>query len=120
MSLAERRESLAEALSAVAGITGYPYRPSTPKSGDAWPVMGRAERVVADNFAVSWSVLVMLPQDERSANDFIESKSLEIIDSLEDTGAAFVDSFGPAFADIPSGSGNTSVTRVLELTTRSE
>jgi hypothetical protein len=64
------RMALADALSTVADVRGYDYRPAAPKTGDAWPLLGPLDRDEGNAFMVTWRVHVLLPQDERQASQW--------------------------------------------------
>ena len=102
MSLTGDRDAIAAALSGVPGVTGYPYRPSTPRAGDAWPLLGAIDRAEAMTFYVNWRILVFLPQSERGASDFIDARWEDLVDALLPVG--FVEriepvALGPAGAE---------------------
>jgi hypothetical protein len=70
---AEVRELLAAAASTVEGINCDPYYRQSPKSGDA--MVRRAGTVYPPNSfggVVTWQVLVVLPQDLRAAQMFLD------------------------------------------------
>lgn len=102
--LSERRDEYAQALSTVNGIRGFAYRPTAPRTGDAWPVLLRAERdETSGQFYVRFAVGVCLPQDERGANAYIDTNADAIIDGLESADVGYVESFEPAnFGDANS------------------
>lgn len=60
-------QAIADALSTVDDVRGYPFRPSAPKIGDAWPVIGPAQRASGDAFLVTWAVQVVVPTDDEVA-----------------------------------------------------
>lgn len=94
MSLTGDRAAIAAALSTATGVTGYVYRPGTPKTGDAWPLLGGLENAGnATTFAVTWRVYVYLPQDERSASEWIDTHHEDLVDALLPVG--FVDRIEP-------------------------
>lgn len=81
MSLAER-QPIAEALSQVDGVTGFPYRPRAVKTGDAWPVWGGCGQVTSGIFETSWRIEVMVPQDEQFREEWIDERLQALVDSL--------------------------------------
>jgi class 3 adenylate cyclase len=93
MSLVGDRQAIAAALSGVAGVRGYAYRPKTTKPGDAWPLLGRMDRAAGDAFTINWRVLVLLPQDEAAASEWIDSHVEQLVDALAPVG--FVDPIEP-------------------------
>ncbi|MDG4821277.1 hypothetical protein O7635_05345 [Asanoa sp. WMMD1127] len=93
---------MADALSAVDGVTGYPKRPSVPKAGDAWPLVGSLDHAIGSHFMVSWRVVVVLPQQgEEAAMDFFDGAYAEIVDALLPVG--FVTRIEPFALPINNG-----------------
>jgi hypothetical protein len=115
MSLQQHREEFAAALSSAPNVKGYAYPPKAPKAGDAWPVLGQAERAVADNFMVAWSVAVYLPQDIGAADQWIDNNTDGVIEAIETNEVGFVVSFAPSYLVIAEGE-----VLGLTLTLRSE
>lgn len=113
MTLIAKRAEFATALSTVDDVTGYAYRPATPKTGDAWPLLGPLERDDGLAFMVTWRVIVLLPSDERDASAFIDAHFEDLVDALEPI--AFVDGATPVGRPAEAGS-----EYALEITTRSE
>lgn len=113
MSLEGDRESFAVALSTVDGVTGHAYRPAAPKAGDAWPLLSTLERAEGLAFFVTWRVLLVLPQDERTASDWFDSKTEALVDALSPL--AFVERIEPV--TVPANSGEL---LALQITMRSE
>jgi hypothetical protein len=85
MTRLEVRQALADAASAVEGITCTPYGRQTTKAGDA---MVRLDRMDRDDsgfgFMVTWQVAVVLPQDQAKAEQFIDAKTPALIEALAD------------------------------------
>lgn len=95
MSLVGDRADIAAALSTATGVTGYVYRPTAPKTGDAWPLLSSLESAgTATTFLTNWRVIVYLPQDERSASEWIDTHHENLVDALLPVG--FVDRIEPA------------------------
>lgn len=107
------RTNIAAALTTATDVTGYQYRPTTPRPGDAWPLLGQLNRVDGCVFEVTWRVLVFLPQDERQASDWIDTHYETLTDALEPVG--FVDRIEPVALNA-SGSDQYA----LQITMRSE
>lgn len=92
------RVAIAAALDYMEGVTGYEFRPTTPRPGDAWPLLGALERGPASAFTVNWNVYVVLPADERAASQWIDDRVDELVGELEPVG--FVDRVEPVKLDI--------------------
>jgi hypothetical protein len=93
MSLVGDRAAIKAALDTVPNVTGHEYRPATPRSGAAWPLLGPMERGPAQNFEVTWNVYVMLPADEKGASVWIDAHLDDLADALMPIG--FVDRAEP-------------------------
>jgi hypothetical protein len=76
------RSDIAEALSDADDVNGYEFRPTTPRPGDAWPLLSQLERGEGQTFAVVWRVMVFLPQDERQASAWFDAHYSDIVDAL--------------------------------------
>ncbi|MCT2277994.1 hypothetical protein M3G91_10190 [Micromonospora chalcea] len=94
MSLQGDRKAIADALSTVVGVTGYAKRPTTRKAGDGWPLLSSLERAAGLSFTVTWRVLILLPQDETKASEWIDVHHEDLVDALEQAGF-FVDRLEP-------------------------
>lgn len=114
MSLTGDREATATAMSTVTGVTGYAYRPTTPLPGDAWPLLSALDRADGTAFYASWRVLILLPQDERTASEWIDTHHEDLVDALE-ASVGFVDRIEPVAL---SASGTDQI--ALQITMRSE
>lgn len=112
MTNAQTRIDIAAALTGVAGVTGHVVRPATLNQGDAWPQWrGGVRRAHAvEN---TWAVLIVLPGDDITADDFADSHLQALLDALRPHIA--VDSIAPA--TIPGDSGDL---YALLITGRSE
>lgn len=94
MSNAQTRQDIADALSAVAGITGHPSRPAALNEGDGWP-QWRGGVPHAGAVENTWAVLVVLPSaDEVTADGFADSHGQALLDALRPV--LSVDSIAPA------------------------
>lgn len=113
MSLVGDRAAIAAALSGATGVTGYEYRPTTPRPGDAWPLLGAMERADGLSFYVTWRVLVLLPQNEQAASEWMDAHTEDLVDALEPLG--FVDRLEPAVI-----TANSADQYALQITMRSE
>lgn len=115
MSLIGKREAFRDALDALAGVKGYAYRPGAPRAGDAWPQWsGGTIDEPSGQIANGWAVLVMLPQQERAADEWVDEHAQTIADAIERADVARVEGFAPA-----NLSPNGQVYGLL-ITTRSE
>lgn len=94
MNVAQTRTDIAAALSTVAGVTGYPRRPTAVKAGDAWPLWRGGERSDGFTFVQSFAVLVALPGDEAAADNGADTYGPPLVDALEPV--LFVESITPA------------------------
>lgn len=114
MNLQGDRAAIASALDTVTGVNGYGIRPSTPKRGDAWPILGALTRDAAYSYAVSWSVFVFIGGNEQSASEWLDANLDEIDDALRSVG--FIDTIEPANL----GNSETQPSYGLMITMRSE
>lgn len=114
MSLTGDRQAIADALSTVTGVTGYPYKPTTPKPGDAWPLLRSLDREDGLMFAATWTVVVNLPQTERAASEWVDENYEAVIDGLLPVG--YVEQVRPAVLT----TNNSTDRYVLEITMRAE
>jgi hypothetical protein len=93
MSLIGDRQAIADALSTVTDVTGYPFEPVAIKAGDAWPHLDSLERSDGRVFLPRWLVYVALPADEKSAAAWVDSHYEAIVDGLLDVG--FIERIDP-------------------------
>lgn len=114
MSLAGRRAEIATGLTTVDSVNGYQYKPTTPKPGDAWPLLGEMDRADGLSFYVTWRILVFLPQDERQASQWIDAHVEALIDGVEQN-CGFVDRVEPVALSSSAGD-----QLALQITMRSE
>lgn len=111
MSIQGDREELATLLSTIDGVTGSKYRPMVIKTGSAWPLLDSLNRDndrslasmrgMAGNFQVVWSVVIVLPNDERKASEWFDSHHELIADVLEDFG--YVTHIEPGLVAVEAG-----------------
>lgn len=77
------REDVAAALSTVAGVTGYAYKPAVTNVGDAWPLLNGWERAAdVPLFLMTRRINVVLPADEVAASEWIDAKWEALVDAL--------------------------------------
>lgn len=113
MSLDTDRQAMADLLSTVPGVRGYPYRPPAPAEGDAWPTLPTLDLDRGLVWRPTWTVNVVLPSDERAASTWIDDNFLAVAAALR-SGRAFPESAEPA--RMPTDVGDL---LVLEITLRS-
>lgn len=87
------REAFATALSAVPGVNGYAWKPTTPKPGDAWVRRGRSERAAPGAFQNVWTIVLLLPGDERAQEQWTDERLEQLIDAVEGGDLAWIVSF---------------------------
>lgn len=80
------RQAIADALSAIADVSGFRARPTTPNVGDAWPVLAGADRNIGDAFLNTWAIRVSVPQDEVGAQDWWDDHWASIYFALKPVG----------------------------------
>lgn len=112
-TVAAARQRLADAVGTAAGVTAYVRRPTTPKTGDAWPLWDGADRGDGGAFMLTYRVRVMLPQDEVAASEWIDAHLDGLYDAIEP--AAYVESFRPVAITASGGE-----QYALDITVRSE
>lgn len=96
------RENIATALSTVSGVSGSSFRPKVIGPGNGWPLKTFLTRGPAQNFEVTWKVVVVLPSDERTASNWFDEKFQAISDALE-ANAGYVESIEPGNVDNDAG-----------------
>lgn len=69
---ATTRQTIADALSTLDGITGYPKRPDVLGEGVAWPLVRALNRGPGQAFQTTWRVIVLLSGDEDTAYDQLD------------------------------------------------
>jgi hypothetical protein len=84
MSLAGDRQAIADALSSLDDVTGYKYRPTIIRPGDAWPLIEFLDNPGAYNLMATWRVIVVLPAGEQDAMEFFDSMHEEVSDVLNE------------------------------------
>jgi hypothetical protein len=85
-SLATTRGSLAGAVAGVAGLVGYVYPPTVFKPGDGWAQWGGDLQVDGGPYAMTftrkWRVIIILPEDMRVADQFVDGIYDQLIDAV--------------------------------------
>lgn len=95
------RQSIADALSTVDGVTGYPAKPKAVKPGDAWPLLDQLTHVVAGAFQTTWRVAVVLGKDIATATDQMDTLVPAVAYALQPV--AFVDLARPLLIPTEAG-----------------
>ena len=113
MSNADTRQAIADALSDVAGVKGYPRRPRSPKAGDGWPLWRGSERADGAAFMETFAVIIALPADEQNADTFADAHAEALEEALRPV--LWVESLAPAVTATDSGDMNA-----LMITGRTE
>jgi hypothetical protein len=109
------RAAIAAALSTVAGVSGYRYRPTAPRAGDAWTILPSMERQDDIVWRPTWTILIVLPSEERAASDWIDDRFDAIVAALQAAVAGYwPDTAEPAM--MATGAGDV---YVLQITGRS-
>lgn len=90
---ATTRQTIAEALSTVAGLTGYAKRPDVLTEGVGWPLIQSLNRGPGQAFQTTWRVIVLLSGDESTAYDQLDEFVAVIPDALQEL--LYVDSITP-------------------------
>lgn len=107
------RETLAEALSTIPGVTGYKSRPDLLIDGVAYPLVGPFTRGPANTFERNWRLIFIHGGDEWIADDWLTDVAPIAVDKLQHL--VFVDVISPIA--VPTGEGDLFAT---ELIARSE
>ena len=93
MSFTDTRVELATALSTVTGLTGYEFKPAILHAGDAWALLGTADRGPGKAWSATWRVQVCGGGDERAAMQLHDDVLPELVDKLDPI--AYVDQVTP-------------------------
>lgn len=96
------RESIADALSTLEGVTGYAKKPDTVTVGDAWPLVDALERGPAKAFQTSWRIVMVLGNDPATATDQLDELVPAVCDAL--AAEVYVDSARPRSIPVEAGS----------------
>lgn len=96
MALSGTRQIIADAITGagVTGLRGHKYRPNTPAPGDAYPLMGPAERGPGDAFGITWRVVLIGGSDETAAEALFDRVLPPLVDALDTKG--YVSGWRPA------------------------
>lgn len=113
MSWGNDRTEIVTALNTVSGVKAYVNRPTALKPGDAWPLLPSLDLQDGLCWRPTWTVLVVLPQDEQAAAEWLDSHFEAIVTALRVP--AFAESAEPIDFQTSGGS-----MLVLAITLRSE
>lgn len=80
----EERQPIAEALSTVAGVNGFAYKPRAATLGDAWPQWLGGEHVAPGVFQTNWRIVVLVPVDEQAQEEWINAHLQPLVEALAD------------------------------------
>jgi hypothetical protein len=95
MTRAEFRLSVADALNAVDGISGFASRPAVMLEGNAWPQWRGSAYGGGRHYIDTWNVLVVMPgQDDVTADGYADEHAEAITAALRPL--LFIDSIAPA------------------------
>ncbi|GAA2817454.1 hypothetical protein [Kribbella solani] len=83
MSFVESRAAIAEALSTVEGVTGYPKRPTTWTPGDAIVLVEQIDHTLGVAWQVTWRIVLLLSGDEGVAIEQLDELLPLITDALQ-------------------------------------
>lgn len=90
---ATTRQTIADALSTLNGITGYAKRPDVLGEGTAWALVQRLDRGPGQAFQTTWRVIVLLSGDEPTAFDQLDDFAIRVPEALQ--AVLYVDSITP-------------------------
>jgi len=80
----QTRADIVALASTVEGVTAYAKRPATLRSGDAWVRWRGAERADGFLFYNTWALIVLLSEDEQTADEQADRLAYELAAVLED------------------------------------
>lgn len=80
------RDAIAGALSTADGVRGYTTRPAAPREGDAWPLLRMLDDPQGQAYAWTWHVILLLPQDEVLAGEWLIEHAADVIEALTPVG----------------------------------
>lgn len=94
MTNAEMRTAIAAAVSTIDGLTGYTKRPDSINVGDVWPRWRGTARGDDRMFVNTWVVVVALPGDEDTADDWVDLYGPALFTALQPL--LYITAFDPA------------------------
>lgn len=101
MSFTATRQTIADALSSVDGVTGYISRPTVWSSGDALVLVQRIDHILGVAYQATWRIVLMLSGDEGVAIDQLDALFPAVCEALNPV--AFVDSATPELVNTDAG-----------------
>ncbi len=113
MSGTATRAQFAELLSTVDGLAGFQNRPSTIKTGSAWPLLRSVTRGPGLAFEYEWQIIVALGGDELAAQAKLDQLLPTLAVTLDPV--AYVDSATPIVITTSAGD-----MFAVEITARAE
>jgi hypothetical protein len=85
-TLATTRGRIAGALAGVDGLTGYVYAPTVYKPGDGWGQWAGDDQPETGGYATTftrgWRVIIILPEDLRAADAFVDTRYADLVDAV--------------------------------------
>lgn len=90
---ATTRQTIADALTTIDGITGYAKRPEVLGEGVAWPLVQQLDRGPGQAFQTTWKVFVLLTGDEWTAYDQLDELAVSVPAALQEV--LYVDQITP-------------------------
>lgn len=87
------RQTIADALSTVDGLTGYAKRPEVLTEGVGWALVQSLNRGPGQAFLTTWRVIVLLSGDEETAIDQLDAFAVIVPEALQ--AVLYVDSITP-------------------------
>ncbi|GAA1549930.1 hypothetical protein GCM10009804_03140 [Kribbella hippodromi] len=87
------RQTIADALTTVDGLTGYAKRPDVLGEGVGYALVQQVDRGPGQAFQTTWRVFVLLSGDEYAALDQLDDFAVKVPAALHEV--LFVDSITP-------------------------
>ncbi len=95
------RQTIADALSTVDGLTGYAKRPEVLGEGVGWALVRQLDRGPGQAFQTTWRVIVLLSGDEDTAYDQLDALAVTVPEALQEV--LYVDSITPTAVPTDAG-----------------
>lgn len=99
---ATTRQSIADALSVLENVNGYPKKPDVVTIGDAWPLVDSLERGPGQAFQTRWRIALVLGADVETATDQLDELVPAVCEAL--VAEVYVDSARPLSIPVEAGS----------------